>query len=70
MLGEILENAFGLPSPQDHSTDYPGSQAWGEAAGETYVACLACGKRLRDDLTKMRVGRSLDSTNSPSLSRC
>lgn len=43
---------------------------FGGPAAETYVACLSCGKRLHYDLTKMRVGKPLDSTKEPLLTNC
>ena len=69
MLGVILEMFLGCRHDKITRPITPVHKV-GEAAGETYVACLSCGKRLRYDLTKMRVGRPLDSSNSPSLSRC
>ena len=31
----------------------------GEAPGDTYVACLSCGKKLEYDLTTMQVGKPI-----------
>ena len=31
----------------------------GDATGNTYVACLGCGKRLHYDLTTMRIGKPI-----------
>jgi len=41
----------------------------GEAAEETYVSCLSCGKRLRYDLTKMRVGKPISNADEFSRAR-
>jgi hypothetical protein len=43
-------------------------QRVGEATGETYVACLNGGKRLRYDLRKMRVGKPLPREGKSTVS--
>jgi hypothetical protein len=66
MLGEILEMLLGCRHDKTTRPITPVHKFGGPAA-ETYVACLSCGKRLHYDLTKMRVGKPLDSTKEPSL---
>ena len=39
----------------------------GGAAGDTYVACLGCGKRLHYDLTTMRIGKPISTPEELSL---
>jgi hypothetical protein len=39
----------------------------GDAAGDTYVACLECGKRLRYDLTTMSLGKPISTPEKSSL---
>jgi len=41
----------------------------GEAAGDTYVACLSCGKRLHYDLTTMHVGKPILAKENLSRSK-
>jgi len=38
----------------------------GTAPGDTYVACLECGKRLHYDLTAMRIGKPIPAPNEAS----
>jgi hypothetical protein len=35
--------------------------------GDTYVACLECGKRLQYDLTTMRIGKPMSAPEKSSL---
>jgi hypothetical protein len=37
----------------------------GTPAGDTYVACLDCGRRFRYDVAEMRVGSALSVPNAP-----
>lgn len=69
MLGEILEMFFGCRHDKITRPITP-VHKFGGPAGETYVACLSCGEWLHYDLTKMRVGKPLDSANEPSLTNC
>jgi len=38
-----------------------------EAAGDTYVACLGCGKQFHYDLKTMRIGKPISTPEKPSL---
>lgn len=69
MLGGILEMLFGCRHGNITRPITPVHKFSG-VAGETYVACLSCGKRLHYDLTKMCVGKPLDSAEEPSLTNC
>jgi hypothetical protein len=69
MLGTILELLLGCRHDKITRPITP-IHKFGKAAGETYVACLACGKRLHYDLTKMRVGKPLNAAEEPSLTNC
>ncbi len=37
----------------------------GEAPGDTYVACLNCGKRLHYDLNTMQIGKPIPFPDRP-----
>jgi hypothetical protein len=69
MLGQILEMLFGCRHDEITRPITPVHKIGG-AAGQTYVACLSCGKRLHYDLTEMRVGKPLNSAEEPSLTNC
>jgi hypothetical protein len=69
MFGEIIELLFGCHHDKVTRPITP-VHKFGQAAGETYVACLTCGKRLHYDLTNMRVGKPLTAAEEPSLTNC
>jgi hypothetical protein len=39
----------------------------GERAGDTYVACLECGKRLHYNLKTMRIGKPIPTSEDSGL---
>ena len=64
MLGEIVEALFGCRHGRITRPITP-VHKFGQPAGDTYVACLVCGKRLHYDLTAMRVGKPVAATDEP-----
>ena len=66
MIGEIVELFFGCRHDKITRPITPVTK-FGQAAGETYVACLGCGKHLRYDLTTMRVGKPIAAAEESSF---
>lgn len=63
MLRELIADLFGCRHDNLTRPITPAHKI-GEDPGETYVACLNCGKRLKYDLRTMKVGKPLPASKS------
>jgi hypothetical protein len=68
MVGAVLNFLVGCRHRKVTRPITPASRV-GEAAEETYVSCLACGKRLRYNLRTMRVGKPITTADKFSGAR-
>ena len=65
MFHEIFDLLFGCRHKKTTRPITPVHKL-GTPPSDTYVACLACGKRLRYDLATMSIGKPISATaNSP-----
>jgi hypothetical protein len=58
MIGKILNSIFGCRHKSITRPTTPEHKA-GTQPGDTYVACLECGKRFKYDLIAMKIGKLL-----------
>jgi hypothetical protein len=69
MIGELMDLLFGCRHEKITRPLTP-VHKFGEPPGDTYVACLNCGKRLHYDLTTMQVGKPVAAVNKSSVTSC
>ena len=64
MLRAMVDLLFGCHHKKTTRPITPAHKV-GTAPGDTYVACLACGKRLHYDLATMSIGKAIPTLREP-----